>query len=150
MLNLSGNLKIKIGTGLIAQIYNSQKLNHSRFWGLFEGGLEELEGGSVESALVIEKARYGRLCTREAKMTALAKWHHMPKVTLWRPNRQINGRQKSSFSRFSSKISSVWDSPGGPVAKILGSQYRGSSFNPWSANLIPHATAKTWCSQINK
>ena len=51
---------------------------------------------------------------------------------------------------FLQNISSVWDSPGGPVAKILGSQYRGSSFNPWSVNLIPHATAKTWCSQINK
>ena len=34
------------------------------------------------------------------------------------------------------------DFPGGPAAKPLCSQCRGSRFNPWSGNQIPHATIK--------
>ena len=30
------------------------------------------------------------------------------------------------------------------------SQCRGPRFNPWSGNQSPQATAKAWCSQINK
>ena len=33
--------------------------------------------------------------------------------------------------------------PGGPVAKTSCSQCRGPGFNPWSKNLIPHASTKT-------
>ena len=44
--------------------------------------------------------------------------------------------------------------PAGPVAKTLHSQCMGPGFDPWSGNqipdLIPHATTKTECSQINK
>ena len=49
------------------------------------------------------------------------------------------------------------DFPGGPVAKTLYSQCRGSGFDPWSGNEIPHVAiksshtaTKTQCSQINK
>ena len=36
------------------------------------------------------------------------------------------------------------------MAKTLPSQWRGPGFDPWSGNKIPHATTKTWCSQIDK
>ena len=42
------------------------------------------------------------------------------------------------------------DFPGGPGAKAPCFQCRRSGFDPWSGNSIPHAAAKTWCSQINK
>ena len=42
------------------------------------------------------------------------------------------------------------DFPGGPEAKNPSVQCRGLELDPWSGNYIPHATAKTWCSQINK
>ena len=45
---------------------------------------------------------------------------------------------------------SVWDFPGGPVAKTLHSQCRGPGFNPWLGNYMPHATTKTWQSQIKQ
>ena len=38
--------------------------------------------------------------------------------------------------------------PGGPVAKTLHSQCKGPGLNPWSGRYIPHATTKTWHSQI--
>ena len=52
--------------------------------------------------------------------------------------------------------------PGGPAVKTLRSQCRGPGFGPWSGELdpacqlrvlvlqlkIPHATTKTWCSQV--
>ena len=48
------------------------------------------------------------------------------------------------------------DFPGGPMAKAPRSKCWGPGFNPWSGNWIqhvatkdPHATAKTWCGQIN-
>ena len=34
------------------------------------------------------------------------------------------------------------------MAKILHSQCRGPGLNPWSGHYIPHATTKTWHSQI--
>ena len=44
--------------------------------------------------------------------------------------------------------------PAGPVSKTLHSQCMGPGFDPWSGNqipdLIPDATTKTECSQINK
>ena len=43
-----------------------------------------------------------------------------------------------------------WDFAGGPVAKILSSQCRAPGFHPRLRNWIPHATAKTWHSQINE
>ena len=36
----------------------------------------------------------------------------------------------------------VRDFPGGPVVKTPYSQCRGSGFNPWSVNYIPHAATK--------
>ena len=39
--------------------------------------------------------------------------------------------------------------PGGPVAKTLHSQCKGPAFDSWSGNKIPHATTKTWYSQVN-
>ena len=41
------------------------------------------------------------------------------------------------------------DFPGGPVAMTLCS-HAGAWIHPSSGNQIPHATTKTWCSQINK
>ena len=38
-----------------------------------------------------------------------------------------------------------WDFVGGPVAKILCSQYRGPRFHPWSGNYIPHGTTNSPC-----
>ena len=35
------------------------------------------------------------------------------------------------------------------MSKTLCSQCRGPGFNPWLGNKIPHATIKTWYSQIN-
>ena len=35
------------------------------------------------------------------------------------------------------------DFPGGPVARTLRPQYRGSGFNPWSGNLILHVSTMT-------
>ena len=56
---------------------------------------------------------------------------------------------------FSSSVG--WDSPGGPVAKILCSQCRGPGSIPGQGTRshvpqlkILHATTKTWHSQINK
>ena len=43
--------------------------------------------------------------------------------------------------QFKNKI--FWDFPGEPVAKTLHSQARGTGFNPWSANKIPHAATKS-------
>ena len=40
--------------------------------------------------------------------------------------------------------------PGITVAKTLSSQCKAPGFHLWSGNLIPHATNKIWCSQINK
>ena len=37
---------------------------------------------------------------------------------------------------------------GGPAAGTLQSQSKGPVFNPWSGNQVPHATTKTWHSQI--
>ena len=48
-----------------------------------------------------------------------------------------------------SKLGSVV-SPGGAVAKTVSSQCWGPGFDPWLGNWIPHTTAKTLCSQINK
>ena len=42
------------------------------------------------------------------------------------------------------------DFPSSPMAKTPRSQCWGPRFNPWSGNWIPHATTKTWHSQINK
>ena len=42
------------------------------------------------------------------------------------------------------------DFPGCPVAKTPNSQCRGSRFNPWSGNEIPHAATKTQHSQISQ
>ena len=36
-----------------------------------------------------------------------------------------------------------WNFPGGPVAKTSGSKCKGSKFDPWSGNYIPHAAAKS-------
>ena len=36
------------------------------------------------------------------------------------------------------------------MAKTLISQCWGPGFDPWLGNWIPHTTAKTLCSQINK
>ena len=41
------------------------------------------------------------------------------------------------------------DFPGGPEAKTLSLQCRGSRFNPWSGSQVPQATTKTAHSQIN-
>ena len=46
------------------------------------------------------------------------------------------------------------DFPGGPVGKTPCSQCRGPGFYPWLGNHMlqlksPHATTKTWQSQIN-
>ena len=35
------------------------------------------------------------------------------------------------------------DFPGDPVAKIPRSQWRGSRFNPWSGNWVPHVATKS-------
>ena len=40
--------------------------------------------------------------------------------------------------------------PGITVAKTLSSPRKAPGFDLWSGNLIPHATTKIWCSQINK
>ena len=37
---------------------------------------------------------------------------------------------------------SLWDFPGGPVAKTPCSQCRGPGFNPWLGNSIQHAATK--------
>ena len=42
-----------------------------------------------------------------------------------------------------------WDFSGLPAAKTPGSQCRGSRFDPWLRNWIPHDATKTWHSQIN-
>ena len=42
-----------------------------------------------------------------------------------------------------------WDFPGGPGIKTLCSECRGSGFNLWAGNYIPHAATKAWFSQIN-
>ena len=36
------------------------------------------------------------------------------------------------------------------MAKTLSSPRKAPGFDLWSGNLIPHATTKIWCSQINK
>lgn len=41
------------------------------------------------------------------------------------------------------KTANLWYFPGGPVARIWCLQYRGSCFDSWSGNQIPHATTKT-------
>ena len=38
-----------------------------------------------------------------------------------------------------------WDFVGGPVAKILCSQYRRPRLHPWSGNYIPHGTTNSPC-----
>ena len=43
----------------------------------------------------------------------------------------------------------IRDFPGGPVPKTPCSQCRGSRFDPWSGNYIPHVATKTQHSQIN-
>ena len=37
----------------------------------------------------------------------------------------------------------LWDLPGGPVAKTPGTQCRGPGFDPWSGNSIPYAATKS-------
>ena len=54
------------------------------------------------------------------------------------------------FSWKSSKVMHFWDFPGGPVAKTQGYQWRGTRFNSWSGNYIPHVATKIQCSQIKK
>ena len=41
-----------------------------------------------------------------------------------------------------------WDFPGGPVGKTPRSQCRGSGFNPWSGNQIPHAQVRVCMLQL--
>ena len=39
-------------------------------------------------------------------------------------------------------VANTGDFPHGPVAKTLCSQCRGTGFNPWLGNWIPHAATK--------
>ena len=61
----------------------------------------------------------------------------------------FKGKDKITPEKIS-EINKVRDFPGSPVAKSPCSQPRGPGFNPWSETEIPHATTKTWCSQMNK
>ena len=74
-----------------------------------------------------------------------------PKRTLekWEVERGVGGpRSKCWFFFF--KILLSWEFPGGPVAKTLSSQCRGSGFDPCSGSYIQQTATKTWYSQINK
>ena len=53
----------------------------------------------------------------------------------------MNSENALSERNQSQKVT-CWDLPGGPVAKTLCSQCRGSGFGPWSGNWILHAATK--------
>ena len=49
--------------------------------------------------------------------------------------------------KFSKKISSLWDFPGGPVVKTPGLQCRGPWVWSWSENWIPHDATTICCNE---
>ena len=52
----------------------------------------------------------------------------------------LNSLSLQNMTHFSMLEANARDFLGGPVAKTLCSQCRGSGFDPWSGNEIPHAT----------
>ena len=67
------------------------------------------------------------------------------------PRQGPGGWERGLF--FPTFPTSIWDFPGGPVAKALCSQCRWSRFHSWSRNEILHTTTKSsywWCCLVAK
>ena len=64
--------------------------------------------------------------------------------------RKTGGKYDSRFIKPKFQgVKEARDFPGGPEDGTPRSQCRGPGFSLCSGSWSPHATAKTWCSQIN-
>ena len=84
-----------------------------------------------------EKYQYPHMCT----------WYQ-PNCRKWRVAKEAIDEGERGECKSWLKLS-IWDFPGGPVAKTLCSQCRGHGSIPGQGTKIPYATTKTWSTQIN-